>query len=119
MKNKTTKILMFVFLGLFVVGVFLLALSFIQNTDNSVKFLYVSMSIIGFMGFALCMTGYIYKKKFKNKNEIVTSLEEGAVPFFVNKEKKPKKKKFVCQNCKYKYEEDMPRCPKCGAPPNF
>jgi len=119
MKNKATKILMLVFLSLFVVGVFLLVLSFVQNALDTIKFVFISMSIIGFMSFAICATQLIYQNKFKNKNEIVKSSKEDTVPFFVRKNKKDKKKMIVCTNCKSKFEENLSRCPNCGAPPNF
>ena len=119
MKNKTIKTLIFVFLSLFVVGVFLLAMSFVQDTNNTIKFIYISMSVIGFMSFSICMTNLIYQNKFKNKNEIANSSQKKAVPFFVRKVKKIKNKKITCPNCKCKYEETLSRCPNCGAPPNF
>ena len=102
------------------------AISFIRR---GLTFFSLSILVVGIIGFLAVFFVMLSKKNFERNDEpnpfsslsntIKQTIEELNEQNKENIEKEFKHKKVICPYCKCKYDNSLPKCPNCGAPPDF
>ena len=116
------------FLTLILFGL-VLAFGIISFLGKGLTFFTLSILVVGLIGFLAVFFVIISKKNFEKNDEtnpfsslsntIKQTIEELNEQNKENIEKEIKHRKVVCHYCKCKYDDSLPKCPNCGAPPDF